>query len=150
MDHIDDIISRYAGRRGVLLVALQEIQDHAGYVPDAVVGPLAKALSVPESEVLAVISFYRDLRTTPPGRHRICVCRGDSCAAVGSHTICNAVEEHLGISEGHRSAEGEFSYDAVYCLGNCALSPSVSIDGEVCGRVTPEEVVSRLRGLAGD
>jgi formate dehydrogenase subunit gamma len=97
-----------------------------------------------------VISFYKDLRTTPPGRHRLCVCRGDSCAALGSHRIAEAVQEHLGISSGGTSADGQVTYDTVYCLGNCALSPSISIDGEVQGRSTPEQVVSRLKELPHD
>lgn len=149
-DYLRELIARYAGRRGVLLVALQDIQDHAGYIPQEAIEPLARVLGIPEGEVLAVISFYKDLRTIPPGRHRLCVCRGDSCAALGSHRIAEAVQDHLDISPGGTSADGQVTYDTVYCLGNCALSPSISIDGEVQGRTTPEQVVSRLKGLPHD
>lgn len=149
-DGLSEAIARYAGRRGVLLVALQEIQDREGYIPDESIEQLSKALDVPTGEVRAVISFYKELRTVPPGRHRVRVCRGDSCAALGSSEIARSVEEHLGIPAGATDAEGQFTYDFVYCLGNCALSPSVSIDGEVSGRATPERVVRKLEGLARD
>lgn len=149
-DGLSEVIARYAGRRGVLLVALQEIQDREGYIPDEAVEPLAKALAVSVGEVHSVISFYRELCTLPPGRHQVRVCRGDSCAALGSHEIAQSVEEHLGIPAGATDAGGQFTYDVVYCLGNCALSPSISIDGEVYGRATPERVVRRLEELPRD
>jgi formate dehydrogenase subunit gamma len=129
------------------LVALQEIQAQAGYIPAPAPNALAKALGVPEGEILGVISFYPELRTTPLGRHRVCICRGDSCAARGSHRIAEAVEAHLGVPPHSVSPDGQFTYDTVYCLGNCALSPSISIDEEVYGRCTEDGVVKQLRGL---
>lgn len=147
---LNEVIARYAGQRGALLVALQEIQDREGYLPDGAVNALSEVLDIPVGEVRGVISFYRELRTTPPARHRVRVCRGDSCAALGSHKLAESVEEHLGIPEGGTGADGHFSYDAVYCLGNCALSPSVSVDGEVYGRVTPERLVRKLEELTRD
>jgi formate dehydrogenase subunit gamma len=147
---LSDIIARYAGRHGVLLVALQEIQDQEGYVPDEAIVLLSTAMGVSVGEVRGVISFYRELRTEPPGRHKVRVCRGDSCAALGSHELAESVERYLGIPAGATNVGGQFTYDIVYCLGNCALSPSVSIDGEVYGRATPERVVRRLEELNGD
>lgn len=147
---LKDVIARYAGGRGVLLAALQEIQDREGYVPDEAIEPLAKALSVSPGEVRGVISFYRELRTVPPGRHRVRVCRGDSCAAVGAGRLARSVEDHLGIPAGATDADGGFTYEDVYCLGNCALSPSISIDGEVHGRATPERVTRLLEEMIRD
>lgn len=146
-DYLEEIAEKYAGRPGLLLVALQEIQDHAGYIPEAAIELLAKALGVPLGDVHGVISFYRDLRTAPHGRHRLCVCRGDSCAAAGARAVAEAIEMHLELAPGDVAADGHISYDSVYCLGNCALSPSISVDGEVCGRVTPETAVRHLREL---
>jgi formate dehydrogenase subunit gamma len=149
-DGLNEVIARYAGLRGVLLVALQEIQDREGYIPDEAVELLSKALAVSVGEVRAVISFYKELRTVPPGRHNVRVCRGDSCAALGSHEIARSVEAYLGIPVGATDAGGQFTYDIDFCLGNCALSPSVSIDGEVYGRATPDRVVCRLGELTRD
>lgn len=136
-------------RRGTLLTALQDIQEREGYIPDEAIEPLAKALDVSVGDVRGVISFYRELSTTPPGRHTVRVCRGDACAALGANDVVASVEEQLGICPGSVDANGHFTYDIVYCLGNCALSPSVSIDGEVYGRATPERVVRRLEELTG-
>jgi formate dehydrogenase subunit gamma len=148
MDKIPDIISRYAGHPQMLIVALHEIQDYVGYIPATVVKMLSGSLGISEGEVQAVISFYTELRTMPTGEYHLRVCQGDSCAALGSRDISRAVEEYLGVSPGHTTSDRRFTYDVVYCLGNCALSPSVAIGGEVAGRVTPGEVVRRLQEAA--
>lgn len=150
MDQVTEIISRHAGRPHMLLVALQEIQDSAGYIPESATVPLSVGLGVPEGEVQAVISFYSELSTTPPGRHRVRVCQGDSCAALGARDISRALEEHLGVSSARTTADGRFSYDTVYCLGNCALSPSVALDDEVYGRMTAQDMVRHLQEMAND
>jgi len=36
------------------------------------------------------------------------------------------------------TADGIFSLEPIFCLGNCALSPAAMIDGRLYGRVTPE------------
>jgi formate dehydrogenase subunit gamma len=150
MEQIDDIVSCYAGRPQMLQVALQQIQGAVGYIPTDAVHQLSASLGVPEGEVQAVISFYTELRTAPRGKHHLRVCHGDSCAALGSRNVLRAVEEHLGVPESHGSTGTPFTYDMVYCLGNCALSPSISIDDEVYGRVTPQEVVRHIQEATND
>ena len=145
MEDLGEIIAPYAGQSGMVLVALQEIQTRIGYVPETAIEKLATALAVPTGEVLGVISFYSELRTTPPGRHRVCVCNGDSCAATGSRNIAQAVETQLGVTPHTITTDGQFTYDIVYCLGNCALSPSVAVDDEVYGKCTSERVAQLLQ-----
>jgi len=145
-DRIRETVSLYEGRDGVLLTALQDIQDRFGYVPREALPLVEQVLGAPQGEAAAVVSFYRELRTEPPTRHQVRVCNGDSCAALGSRHLSRALDEHLGSA----SPGGNVSHDTVYCLGNCALSPSISIDGEVFGRVTPESLLRRLEELARD
>jgi formate dehydrogenase subunit gamma len=52
---------------------------------------------------------------------------------------CRELERHaearLGVAMGGTRADGRATLEAVYCLGNCALSPAVMIDGALHGRV---------------
>jgi len=48
--------------------------------------------------------------------------------------------QRLGVDYGETTADGAFSLEAVYCLGNCAAGPSVMVDDELYGRVTPERL----------
>jgi formate dehydrogenase subunit gamma len=87
-----------------------------------------------------VVSFYHHFRTHPVGRHIVQVCRAEACQAWS----CQATEAHaqqrLGVGYGGTSADGCFTLEAAYCLGNCAAGPSVMVDGKLYGRVTPQRL----------
>lgn len=132
---IEAIVSEHRQRPGALLPILHAIQDRFGYVhPDAV--PLiAEALNLSRAEVHGVITFYHFFRTTAPGRQTLYICRAEACQAMGSRQLEEQVKEKLRIDFHETTADGRFSLEPVYCLGNCACSPAVMIDDTVYGRV---------------
>jgi formate dehydrogenase subunit gamma len=123
---------------GALLPILHGIQEALGYVPPDSVPLIAGELNLSRAEVHGVISFYHYFRDTPPGRQTIYLCRAEACQAMGSEALEAHAKQRLGIDYHETSADGAFSLEPVYCLGNCACSPSVMIDKEVHGRVSPE------------
>jgi len=123
---------------GALLPVLQAIQEQFGYIPPAVVPEVAQALNLSRAEVHGVISFYHDLRTTPPGRHVVQVCMAEACQAMGGAALHAHVSARLGVESGETRADGAVTLLPVYCLGNCACAPSVMVDGQLYGRVGPE------------
>jgi len=129
-----------------ILATLQAVQAELGYVDPKGVPAIAHALGVTDSDVRGVLSFYHDLRTEPPGRHVIRFCLGDSCVAMRCEASLAALEKKLQVELGGTTKDGRFTLDKVYCLGNCALSPSVMIDGEVHGRFTPKTIAGLLKG----
>lgn len=148
-ERIDAILADLAAKPGPLLLILHEVQRVLGYIPPAAVPHIAQALNLSRAEVHGVVSFYHHFRTTPGGRHRVQVCRAESCQAVQGDALAAHAERSLGIGFHHTTADGEFSLDPVYCLGNCACSPAVMIDEELHGRVTPERfdaLIAELRG----
>jgi formate dehydrogenase subunit gamma len=118
-----------------LLEIFHAIQADLGYVPDEVLPVIAEALNLSRAEVYGVLSFYHDFRRTPPGRHIVKMCRAEACQAMHTDKVCAHAEQRLGARFGETSPDGEFSLDAVYCLGNCALSPAMMIDGDLFGCV---------------
>lgn len=129
-----------------LLPALHHLQDQFGYIPDHAIAELARARNVSRAEVVGVIGFYHDFRTTPPGRHRLQVCRAESCQAMGADALAAHAGARLGVEFGATSADGGVTLEAAYCLGNCACSPAVMLDGRLYGRVSAE----RLDALLAD
>lgn len=123
---------------GALLPILHALQDEFGYIDDAAVPLIADALNISEAEVTGVISFYHDFRRTPPGRHVLKMCRAEACQSMGSERVIRHVENRLGARLGETTGDGNFSLGAVFCLGNCALSPAVMLDGKLYGRVSSE------------
>ncbi|QWF72475.1 formate dehydrogenase subunit gamma [Methylomonas paludis] len=134
---------------GNLLPILHSIQDTLGYIPPAAVADIASALYLSHAEVHGVISFYHYFRETPPGQHTIHICRAESCQSMGSKALENHAKQALGIDFHETSADGKFSLEPVYCLGNCGCSPAITIDNAVYGRVSPERFDKLLASYQG-
>jgi formate dehydrogenase subunit gamma len=142
---VDALIARFAGLPGPLLPILHAVQEELGYVPREAVAQVATALNLSRAEVHGVVSFYHYFRQQPPGRQVLQLCRAEACQAVG----CEATEAHararLGVDYHGTSADGRFTLEAAYCLGNCAAGPSVMLDGKLHGRVTPQRLDELLQ-----
>lgn len=119
---------------------LHAIQDDIGYVPEEIYPHISKALALSVAEVHGVVSFYHHFRTHPVGKHVLQVCRAESCQAMGSEQLEAAIKSHLGVDYHQTTADGEVTLLPVYCLGNCACSPSVMMDDEVYGRMNLTKV----------
>jgi formate dehydrogenase subunit gamma len=120
-----------------LLPVLHAIQDDIGYLPPDMVGDIAVAFNLSRAEIHGVISFYHHFRTTPPAKHAIQICRAESCQSMGANELLTHAEKTLGCELHQTGADGNFSLEPVYCLGQCATSPAIMIDDKVYARVTP-------------
>ncbi|MGC2330690.1 MAG: formate dehydrogenase subunit gamma [Candidatus Acidiferrales bacterium] len=123
---------------GALLPILHALQDEFGYIDSAAIPLIASALNLSQAEVHGTISFYHDFRHSPAGRHVLKVCRAEACQSMGCESMIRHVENKLGVQLGGTNEDRSFTVDAVYCLGNCALSPAVMLDGKLYGRVSRE------------
>ena len=131
------VIAELKNEAGPLLPVLHGIQNALGYVPPDAVPLVADALNLSRADVHGVISFYHYFRDTPPGRHVIHVCRAESCQSMNGKALEAHVKSRLGVGFHQTTESGAFTVEPVYCLGNCACSPAVMVDGELYGRVTP-------------
>ncbi len=128
-------IHTYREVPGGLLPLLHAIQDSVGYIPAEVIPDIARALQLSRAEVHGVVSFYHDFRSQPAGSHVLQICRAEACQALGSRALEAHAKSSLGIGYGETTADGAVTLEPVYCLGNCACSPSVRIDDEIHARV---------------
>lgn len=135
---VQEIIAAIKDKPGALLPILHGIQDALGYIPADSVPDIASALNLSRAEVHGVISFYHYFRDTPPGKQTIHLCRAESCQAMGGRQLEDHIKAKLGIDFHETTADGKFSLEPVYCLGNCACSPAMQIDKEIFGRVTAD------------
>lgn len=142
-------IERWAEAPGALLPILHQVQEALGFVPPAALEPIAQALHLSRAEVHGVVTFYHDFRTRPPGAHVLKVCRAEACQAVG----CRELEAHVASSLGlgnqgeavhGTTRDGQITVEPIYCLGNCALGPSIQLDGKLYGKVTPKRLDALL------
>ncbi|MCC7010322.1 MAG: formate dehydrogenase subunit gamma [Acidobacteria bacterium] len=132
------LVADWKDEPGALLPVLHAVQHALGYVPPDAVPLIAHGLNLSRAEVHGVVSFYHYFRETPPGRHTIHLCRAESCQAMNSRALEAHAKTALGVEFHQTTADGAFTLEPVYCLGNCACSPAVMIDGELYGRVSSE------------
>jgi NADH:ubiquinone oxidoreductase subunit E len=123
-----------------LIAVLQEVQGRFGYLPAPALGQIGRRMRVPLSRIWGVLSFYAQFYTEPRGRHTVRCCRGTACHVRGAKRVIAAVESRLHLREGETSEDLMFSFETVACLGACALSPVVVVDGTYYGKVTPKRV----------
>ena len=137
--------TKWRDQPGALLPILHDIQHELGCIPADAVPIIAEALNQSRAEIHGVISFYPHFRTEPAGRHVLEVCRAESCQAMGGESLAEHARHALGCDFHHTTADGAVTLEPVYCLGLCAQSPAVMLDGKPHARVTPEKL-DRLLG----
>ena len=142
------IVARYDARPEMLIQILHGIVERFGYVPEAAIRQLADELNLSRADVHGVVSYYHDFRTEPPGEHVVKICQAEACQAMGSRQLTSHAESSLGVEL--RGRNDDVSLEPVYCLGNCACSPAVMIDGRTYGHVTRERFDELIGSLADD
>lgn len=136
-----------AGQAGPLLPILHAVQDRLGFIDERSIRIIADVLNLSRAEVHGVVSFYSDFRKSMPGRAEIKLCRAEACQAMGCEDLAPAIEVRLQTRCGETSADGRFSLETVYCLGNCALAPAALINGTLIGRLTADRLSDALKEL---
>jgi formate dehydrogenase subunit gamma len=137
-DTVRRIVADLKGRPGPLLEVLHAIQAALGYVPPSAVPLVAEELNVSRADVHGVVTFYHYFRRTPPGAHTVSLCRAEACQSMGADSLAEHAQQRLGVGFHETTSDGKFSLEPIYCLGNCACSPAMMVDGRLYGRVTPE------------
>ena len=147
MARIKAILSQDVTGPGELLPVLHKIQDAVGYIPSAAIADIAGAFNPSRAEVHGVVTFYHHFRTQPPGQHQVQVCRAEACRSMGAEQLLQHAQQALACQLHGKSADGRFSLEPVYCLGQCATSPAIMIDEKVYAKVSTTRFDSLIAKL---
>lgn len=131
-----EIVSSIGARPEMLVQVLVAFVERFGWIEEDAIKQLATELNLSRADVHGVVSYYHDFRTSPPGQHVIKVCQAESCQAMGSRKLSAHAEKSLGMEMHGRT--DDITLEPVYCLGNCACSPAIMVDGKTYGRVSTE------------
>ena len=127
---VQAIAQGHTDQRAPLLLILHEIQEELGYVSASDVEVIALVLNLSNAEVHGVVSFYHDFRTAPPAAHALVLCRAEACQSLGGQALYDETASRA------QELGPDVSVREVFCLGNCALGPSGTVDGVLHGRLT--------------
>ncbi len=136
---------RHRGEPGMLIPLLQAAQDSYGYIPEFAVEQISEVTGIPGSEVYGVITFYKQFRLKPVGRHLIRLCKGTACHVQSADMIAQTVADELKVPPDETTDDGIFTFTVVACLGCCSLAPVLMVDDQTYGRMTPQKVRRVLR-----
>lgn len=144
IDRIAEILHSYPQDPRYLLAILLEMQEKLKYLPTSAMRAVAEYLSVPDSRVYAVATFYSTLSLHKKGRKIIKVCMGTACHLRGAASVLEEISKQLGVKTGETSADGEYTLETVNCVGACALAPVMIAEDRTYGKMAPAKVADIL------
>jgi NADH:ubiquinone oxidoreductase subunit E len=144
---VGKIIGKYEKKRGILIHALQQIQEDMGYLPEEVLRRLSKTLYIPLSEIYSVASFYKMFHFTPRGRKVVRVCLGTACYVRGSKKVLTALEDEFGIKSGETTEDLAMTLETVGCVGCCGLAPVATVNDEVIGEIGAKKLEALISSV---
>ena len=142
---VEGTMRRHGNAPYALIEVLHTVQESFGFLTDEALAYVAEALKIPYSKVYGVATFYHFFTMKPPGEHTCVVCTGTACYIKGAANLLKAVEEEVGIKPGETTKDGKVSLLTARCLGSCGLAPAVVFDGQVGGKITPQEMKTHVR-----
>lgn len=137
-DSARSIINELKSAAGACLPILHALQDEFGFIHADAVPLVADALNLSRAEVFGVVTYYHEFRRELPGRQVLKLCRAEACQSVGCEDLVAHLDAAHGVRMGETTADHRLTVETVYCLGNCALGPSIMLDGELIGRADAE------------
>ena len=123
-------------------------QEQEGWVTKPMIEEVARLLDMAYIRVLEVATFYTMFHLAPVGKHHVQVCTTTPCWLRGSDDVVKACKQHIHAKPHTVSADGQFSWEEVECLGACVNAPMVLIDKDPYEDLTGErtgELIEALR-----
>lgn len=147
---IEQIVDRYDAEVGMLIPMMQDLQTECGYLQAEHLRCLSKRLGLPLSRLYAVATFYSSFRLAPKGAHDVTLCVGTVCYLKGSGRISEAICREFRVEPGGTTPDRLFTFQAVNCVGACAVAPVMIVDGKYYDGVTTASALEVISGLAKD
>jgi NADH-quinone oxidoreductase subunit E len=144
---IDNLITKYKGKKGALIPLLQGTQNLFGYIPQLAFEKLSKETGLALSDMYGVATFYAQFRLNPVGKHVIKVCHGTACHVQNASKITEALQDALKVEDGATTDDRMFTLESVACLGCCSLAPVMMIGDNTYGKLTGKEAVKIVKNI---
>lgn len=142
---VEATMRRNGNSPDALIETLHTVQESFGYLDDDSLRYVAAALRVPLSKVYGVATFYHFFSLKPQGKHSCVVCQGTACYLKGTPAILSAIDAHYELKPGETTQDNQLSLLSARCLGSCGLAPAAVFDGEVHGKLTPDEALTIIK-----
>ena len=140
VEKFNSLLNAHIGDKANIMIVLQKTQEIFGYIPELSVKMIAEKLNLPESEIYGIITFYSQFTLTPKAKYNLDICLGTACFVLGSQTVLDKILSKLGVQVGEMTSDGKWIVTTCRCLGCCGLAPAITINGEVYGKLTADDI----------
>ena len=135
-----EVIAANKHDKSRLMGVMQEAQGIYGYLPIEVQAMIAEGMDIPLEKVYGVSTFYAQFSLAQQGQYNSSVCLGTACYVKGAGLMFDKLQELLGIGADECTPDGKFSLTACRCIGACGLAPVLTVNDEVYGRLTADDM----------
>ncbi len=135
-----EVLKKFENVQGPLMPVLQEAQEIYGYLPFEVLQIISEEMKVPLEEIYGIVTFYTQFSLNPKGKYQVSLCMGTACYVKGAGDIFDELKQQMGIENGQCTPDGKFSLEATRCLGCCGLAPVLTVNEDVYGRLTKDDI----------
>lgn len=140
---------KLGNERHALIETLHSVQEAFGYLDLPGLIYVAASLKIPLSQVYGVATFYHHFTLKPQGKHACVVCTGTACYIKGVPDLLKSIGACQGVEPGETTPDGEVTLLTARCFGTCGIAPVVVVDGEMLGRISPDQLQDRLKETSG-
>ena len=144
LEEVDQLIERIGRDPESVIPLLRALQDRYNYLPDEALRRIDEVTEITPAALSGVATFYSQFRLRPAGQHTIRVCVGTACHVKGSRSVLRLMQKELDLKEGETSEDYQFTLETVACLGACFLAPTMMINRDYFGKLSPTKVTSVL------
>ena len=137
---LKQVIAEYRDTKGSMMPILQKAQEIYGYLPIEVQKIISDETGVSLEEIYGITTFYSQFALNPKGKYAISVCLGTACYVKGAQDLVDRITLKLCLTPGSTTADGKYSLDATRCIGACGLAPVLTVNDEVYGRLSKEDI----------
>ena len=139
-EYLEGMLNKYEPKKDNLIQILNNAQEHYGYIPEYVQKAISEYLKMPMAEIYGVITFYSRFTLEPKGKYVISICMGTACFVTGAEKLVERVKERLKVESGKTTDDGMFSLDETRCIGACGIAPVYTVNDEVHGKATVQQL----------
>lgn len=148
--NVGEVLTEEQKKRGILIYALQRLQQEENYLPEGALKILSEKLDIPLTDVYSTASFYKQFYFTPRGKKIVRVCTGTACHVRGAAEVMNKLEEEFDIKEGETTSDLSMTLESVGCIGCCGLAPVATISEEIVGEIDMKKVDEIIEAIKNE
>ncbi|MBN9023102.1 MAG: NADH-quinone oxidoreductase subunit NuoE [Rhizobiales bacterium] len=138
------------GRQASAVISLLwRAQEQEGWVTEKAIERIAEMLGMAKIRGLEVATFYTMFHLEPVGRvAHLQVCGTTPCWLRGAEDLKEVCRKRINHDQFHLSADGNFSWEEVECIGACVNAPLVQINADTFEDLTAESLGKLIDDLA--